>query len=38
VILTLKPSSRGSPAVPAWLRRDVGLPLVEETRTYWDYR
>jgi hypothetical protein len=38
VILTLKPSSRGSPQVPNWLRRDVGLPPVDESRSYWDYR
>ena len=39
VILTLKPTSRGSPpAVPNWLRRDVGLPPEAETRSYWDYR
>jgi hypothetical protein len=38
VILALKPTSRGSPEVPAWLRRDVGLPPVEESRSFWDYR
>jgi hypothetical protein len=38
VMLTLKPSSRGSPPVPDWLRRDVGLPPVDQSRSYWDYR
>ena len=38
VILTLKPTSRGSPQVPNWLRRDVGLPPVAESRSYWDFR
>ena len=38
VILTLKPTSRGSPEVPDWLRRDVGLPPVEQARGFWDYR
>lgn len=38
VILTLKPTSRGSPTVPNWLRRDVGLPPADEGRSYWDYR
>ena len=38
VILTLKPTSRGSPEVPDWLRRDVGLPPVEQVRGFWDYR
>jgi hypothetical protein len=38
VILTLKPTSRGSPDLPSWLRRDVGLPPVTEARGFWDYR
>jgi hypothetical protein len=38
VILTLKPTSRGSPEVPSWLRRDVGLPPVAESRSHWDFR
>lgn len=38
VMLTLKPTSRGSPDVPNWLRRDIGLPPVAETRSFWDYR
>ena len=38
VILTLKPNSRGSPEVPNWLRRDVGLPPVAESWSYWDFR
>jgi hypothetical protein len=38
VILTLKPSSRGSPELPSWLRRDIGLPPDAQTRSFWDYR
>ena len=38
IILTLKPTSRGSPEVPSWLRRDVGLPPVDQARGFWDYR
>jgi hypothetical protein len=38
VILTLKPTSRGSPHVPDWLRRDIGLPPADEGKSYWDYR
>lgn len=31
--------SRGSPPVPAFLRRDLGLmPEVLEPRSHWDYR
>ena len=38
LILTVKPTSRGSPELPSWLRRDIGLPPVEQTRSFWDYR
>lgn len=38
LILTVKPTSRGSPELPSWLRRDIGLPPVAETRSFWDYR
>jgi hypothetical protein len=38
LILTVKPTSRGSPELPTWLRRDIGLPPVAETRSFWDYR
>ena len=38
LILTVKPTSRGSPEVPNWLRRDVGLPPAPESRSFWDYR
>lgn len=38
VILTLRPQSRGSPPVPNWLRRDIGLPPADESRSFWDYR
>ncbi len=32
-------SSRGSPPVPSYLRRDLGLmPEVLEPRNHWDYR
>lgn len=31
--------SRGSPPLPSWLRRDVGLvPEVLEPKSHWDYR
>ncbi|MDB5539076.1 MAG: hypothetical protein JWQ89_803 [Devosia sp.] len=31
--------SRGSPPVPSYLRRDLGLmPEVMEPKSYWDYR
>jgi hypothetical protein len=29
--------TRGSPPVPSYLRRDVGLMPVEESRKYWDH-
>lgn len=30
--------TRGSPPLDGYLRRDVGLPPIEPSRTYWDYR
>jgi hypothetical protein len=30
--------TRGSPPVPNWLRRDVGLDPIEPRRTYWDHQ
>jgi hypothetical protein len=38
LILTVKPTSRGSPELPTWLRRDIGLPPAEQSRSFWDYR
>ena len=38
LILTVNPTSRGSPELPSWLRLDIGLPPAEQTRSFWDYR
>lgn len=38
VFLALKPTSRGSPEVPNWLRRDVGLPPVGPETDFWSLR
>ena len=38
VILTLRPQSRGSPDLPDWVRKDIGLPPIEQVRSFWDYR
>ncbi|MEO6012099.1 MAG: hypothetical protein ABIQ30_00740 [Devosia sp.] len=30
--------TRGSPPQPNYLRRDVGLPPMEPSRSYWDHQ
>jgi hypothetical protein len=30
--------TRGSPAVPNYLRRDLGLLPIEQSRKYWDHQ
>ena len=29
--------SRGSPPLPDWLRRDIGMPPYDEPKRFWDH-
>jgi hypothetical protein len=38
VLSQLLERTRGSPPLPDYLRRDVGLPEIDSGRSYWDHQ